>query len=67
MLQKLQEEEEAAEMGRMYVDKGEWERRLREREAGNACRAVVEGFEGVCGVWRDRLLRGGQGLGVLVS
>ena len=66
MLQKLREEEEAAERGRKYVDKGEWERRLREREAGKACRAVVEGFEGVCGVWRDRLLRGGQGLGVLV-
>lgn len=58
MVTQLRKEDLEAEAGRSYVEKGDWERRLREREAGRACRGVVEGFEGVCGIWRDRLLRG---------
>jgi hypothetical protein len=52
---------ELREEGVRYLEKGDWERRLGEREAGAACRGVVEGFEEVCGKWRERLC---EGLGV---
>ncbi|KAF2709616.1 hypothetical protein K504DRAFT_379026 [Pleomassaria siparia CBS 279.74] len=49
------------EQGILWVDKGDWDRRLREREAKRECSSVVDGFEEVCGMWRKRLC---EGLGV---
>ncbi|KAL5444534.1 hypothetical protein PMIN05_003221 [Paraphaeosphaeria minitans] len=49
------------EMGTAYIDNGDWDRRLREREAGAACGDVVNGFEEMCGMWRKKLC---EGLGV---
>lgn len=52
---------ELKEQGILWVDKGDWDRRLREREAKRECGSVVDGFEEVCGMWRKRLC---EGLGV---
>ncbi|KAF2751977.1 hypothetical protein M011DRAFT_463466 [Sporormia fimetaria CBS 119925] len=52
---------ELREQGMAYIEKGEWDRRLEEREAKRACSAVVDGFEEVCEGWRKRLC---EGLGV---
>lgn len=54
-------ETELREAGDRFIEKGDWDRRLREREAKRACGAVVDGFEEVCGMWRKRLC---EGLGV---
>ncbi|KAF2837976.1 hypothetical protein M501DRAFT_1025218 [Patellaria atrata CBS 101060] len=40
-------ERELEEEGRRWIEKGEWERRLREREAKKVCGEVVGGFEEV--------------------
>jgi hypothetical protein len=45
----------------MYIERGDWDRKLKEREAKRACASVVEGFEDICGMWRKRLC---EGLGV---
>ncbi|KAF2275071.1 uncharacterized protein EI97DRAFT_401123 [Westerdykella ornata] len=52
---------ELREQGIRFLEKGDWDRRLREREARGECGEVVDGFEEVCGVWRKRLC---EGLGV---
>ncbi|KAJ4413090.1 hypothetical protein N0V91_000064 [Didymella pomorum] len=54
------EQERTAE-GREFIERGDWDRRLREREAKRACGEVMEGFEEACGLWRKRLC---EGLGV---
>ena len=51
-------ESELREEGIRFVDKGDWDRRLREREAKRACSNVVDGFEEMCGMWRKRLCKG---------
>ncbi|KAF1913598.1 hypothetical protein BDU57DRAFT_456416 [Ampelomyces quisqualis] len=60
-LHEWKRENEKTEEGRSYIERGEWDRRLKEREAKRACASVVEGFEDVCGMWRKRLC---EGLGV---
>lgn len=52
---------EMREQGVRFLEKGDWDRRLREREARGECGEVVDGFEEVCGLWRKRLC---EGLGV---
>ena len=54
------ETERTAE-GREFIEQGDWDRRLREREAKRACGEVMEGFEEACTLWRKRLC---EGLGV---
>ncbi|KAF2815162.1 uncharacterized protein BDZ99DRAFT_408906 [Mytilinidion resinicola] len=54
-------EDEAREEGVRFIERGEWEKRLSEREAEKVCAGVVGGFEEVCGMWRARLC---EGLGV---
>jgi hypothetical protein len=49
------------EEGIDFISKGDWDRRLSEREAKRACSSVIDGFEEVCGIWRKRLC---DGLGV---
>ena len=54
-------EEELREEGVRWIEKGDWERRLRGRECGRVCSDVVSGFERTCEVWRERLLASGGG------
>ncbi|PGH06886.1 hypothetical protein GX51_02131 [Blastomyces parvus] len=51
----MRQEEEEREEGTRWIEKGEWDRRLQQREAGRVCGDVVSGFEAVCGEWRARL------------
>ncbi|OJD12293.1 hypothetical protein AJ78_07084 [Emergomyces pasteurianus Ep9510] len=51
----MRREEEGREEGTRWIEKGDWDRRLQEREAGRMCGDVVSGFEAVCGEWRARL------------
>ncbi|KAL1954975.1 hypothetical protein VTO42DRAFT_382 [Malbranchea cinnamomea] len=51
----IRRDEEAREEGTRWIEKGEWDRRLGEREAGKVCKDVVSGFEAFCGEWRARL------------
>jgi hypothetical protein len=55
LVAELRREEEGREEGTRWIEKGDWDRRLRDREAGRVCRDVVSGFEAVCGEWRERL------------
>jgi hypothetical protein len=48
-------ENEKAKEGQEYIEHGDWDRRLKEREAKRACANVLDGFEDVCGQWRKRL------------
>lgn len=60
-LAEWKKEADLKEQGVRWIEKGDWERRLKEREAKRACGSVVDGFEEVCGMWRKRLC---EGLGV---
>ncbi len=42
----------------LWIEQGDWDRRLREREAGSACGDVLKGFEEKCGVLRNSLCEG---------
>ncbi|KAB8233640.1 hypothetical protein BDV23DRAFT_143401 [Aspergillus alliaceus] len=55
LVAELRREEEGREEGTRWIEKGDWDRRLRDREAGRVCGDVVSGFEAVCGEWRERL------------
>jgi hypothetical protein len=54
-------ENEKTKEGQEYIEHGDWDRRLKEREVKRACANVLDGFEDVCGQWRKRLC---EGLGV---
>ncbi|KAF9699095.1 hypothetical protein EKO04_002943 [Ascochyta lentis] len=60
-LHEWKRETERTTEGREFIEQGDWDRRLREREAKRACGEVMEGFEEACGLWRKRLC---EGLGV---
>lgn len=51
----IRREEEDREEGHQWIESGEWDRKLKEREAGRVCGEVVSGFEAVCGEWRTKL------------
>lgn len=55
LVAELRREEEGREEGTRWIERGDWDRRLREREAGKVCGDVVSGFEAVCGEWREKL------------
>ena len=63
MVEGLRREEVGREEGVRWIEEGEWDRRIREREAARVCKGVVEGFERVCEGWRERLLKGEAGVG----
>jgi hypothetical protein len=71
LVAEIRMEEELRERGLRWIEKGDWDRRLRQRECGKVCGDVVRGFERVCDDWRERLLAscdtGGRGLGVEVG
>jgi hypothetical protein len=60
-LQDWKRDNEKTQEGQEYIERGDWDRRLKEREAKRACANVLDGFEDVCGQWRKRLC---EGLGV---
>ncbi|KAL4925177.1 uncharacterized protein BDV17DRAFT_272749 [Aspergillus undulatus] len=51
----LRREEEGREEGTRWIERGDWDRRLKDREAGRECTDVVSGFEAFCGEWREKL------------
>ncbi|KAL2853148.1 hypothetical protein BJX68DRAFT_52285 [Aspergillus pseudodeflectus] len=55
LVAELRREEESREEGHRWIEKGDWDRRLQDREAGRECRDVVDGFEAFCGEWREKL------------
>ena len=55
LVAEMRREEEGREESTRWIEKGEWDTRLANREAGKVCGEVVSGFEAVCGEWRDRL------------
>ncbi|KAF1939097.1 hypothetical protein EJ02DRAFT_266061 [Clathrospora elynae] len=60
-LQDWKRDNDKTKEGQEYIEDGDWDRRLKEREAKRACASVLDGFEHVCGQWRKRLC---EGLGV---
>ena len=59
----MKRELEEAEDGVRWLEMGDWDRKLKEREAAKVCGEVVGGFEEVCRRWRERLA--GQSGGVV--
>ncbi|KAL2863878.1 uncharacterized protein BJX67DRAFT_362396 [Aspergillus lucknowensis] len=55
LVAELRREEEGCEEGTRWIEKGDWDRRLKEREAGRECGDVVSGFEAFCGEWKEKL------------
>lgn len=55
LVAELRREEEGREEGHRWIERGDWDRRLKDREAGRECGDVVSGFEAICGEWRERL------------
>ena len=51
----LRQEEEAHEEGIRYLERGDWDHRIRDKQAGTMCGDVVDGFETTCNMWRNRL------------
>ncbi|MCJ1455082.1 hypothetical protein MMC28_005436 [Mycoblastus sanguinarius] len=64
MVVEMKREADAREEGMRWVEKGDWEERLKGRECARVCGDVVGGFEEVCAGWRERLA---GGLGVEVG
>ncbi|KAI9372793.1 hypothetical protein BJX61DRAFT_423247 [Aspergillus egyptiacus] len=62
LVAELRREEESREEGTRWIERGDWDRRLQEREAGRECGDVVSGFEAFCGEWREKLF-GAAGAG----
>jgi len=58
VLAEWKREDSEKEEGVRWIERGNWDRRLRERQCARECREVVEGFEKVCGGWRERLVAG---------
>lgn len=55
LVTEIQDEAEARERAVRYLENGDWDRRLRDREAERICGDVVAGFETSCDGWRNRL------------
>ncbi|KAI9645757.1 hypothetical protein NHQ30_005189 [Ciborinia camelliae] len=61
LVAEMRRDEELREEGERWVENGDWERRLSERECAGVCRGVVGGFEEVCEDWRRRLVESAGG------
>ena len=65
LVAELRREDEGREEGMRWIENGDWDRRLRDREAGRVCGEVVNGFEAMCGEWKEKLFgTAGTGAGV---
>ncbi|KAF2666018.1 hypothetical protein BT63DRAFT_458380 [Microthyrium microscopicum] len=49
-------EDGVREEGVRWIEQGNWDGRLKERECARVCREVLGGFEETCDLWRQRLL-----------
>lgn len=56
LLLEMRREAEVQEEAVRWIDKGNWEYRLANRECASVCKDVVGGFEEVCEKWRERLV-----------
>ncbi|KAF2642991.1 hypothetical protein P280DRAFT_241733 [Massarina eburnea CBS 473.64] len=54
-------DQDLREAGVKWIESGDWEAKLKRRQAGSECWDVVNGFEEQCGLWRQKLC---EGLGV---
>lgn len=61
LVAELRREEEGREEGSRWIERGDWDRRLKDREARKLCGDVVSGFEAVCGEWREKLFGNAAG------
>ena len=55
---RLRQEAQVTEAAIRWIEKGDWEKKLVERECQSVCGDVVGGFEQVCNHWRQRLVAG---------
>ncbi|KAF9886827.1 hypothetical protein FE257_011074 [Aspergillus nanangensis] len=67
LVAELRREEEGREEGTRWIEKGDWDRRIQDREAGRVCGDVVSGFEAVCGEWREKLFGAANGAEVAAA
>ncbi|KAI9858978.1 MAG: hypothetical protein M1824_003979 [Vezdaea acicularis] len=58
LVREIRRESDEREEGVRWIERGDWSRRLQERECKAVCGDVVDGFEEVCAVWRERLVAG---------
>lgn len=49
-------ENELREEGIRWIERGNWDARLKERRVAVVCKDVVGGFEEICNGWRERLV-----------
>jgi hypothetical protein len=61
LVAELRKEEDVREEGVRWIEKGDWDRRLAERECATVCGDVVGGFERELGAWRERLVAAAAG------
>ena len=57
---KLRRELDEAEEARTCLERRGSDEKLKRREASEACREVVNGFEAACERWREQLIKGAQ-------
>ncbi|KKY18812.1 hypothetical protein UCRPC4_g04792 [Phaeomoniella chlamydospora] len=61
MVSDLRKEEEERDFGSAWIERGNWDEKLRNRDAKKICGEVVSGFESTCDTWRERLIGGAVG------
>ena len=57
LVEVIRREQEEVEMGKMWIEKGDWETKLSQRWCGKECQGVMEGFGEACDGWREKLLQ----------
>ena len=55
LVAELHREDEDRDEGVHWIEAGNWNRRLKEREAGRVCGDIVNGFETICTEWKEKL------------
>lgn len=56
LVAEIRREEELREEGEVWLERGDWGKRLEQRECAGVCGEVIGGFEEVCNGWRERLI-----------
>lgn len=56
MVSTIRKELQQADDGRLWIESGDWDQKLADREAATACRDILSGFDKTCDDWRKRLL-----------
>ncbi|KAI9877401.1 MAG: hypothetical protein M1830_004022 [Pleopsidium flavum] len=63
LVAEIKKEADAREEGVRWIEKGDWQVRLAQRECAAVCGDIVGGFEEVCQGWRERLLASAEVIG----